>query len=188
MNKRGNAETAIVLLVLAIAIIGAIFVFLPTNETTGMTLIPTEYQPGLYKLPMMQCQSQCMGRPVGEPMHAYPRQRIGGKELQDCLAKCYEESGVSQYPRTTGGITGAYGITGAFAVGGVKEYGGSIRGIALPGTRAFAGGRAYEMPKQSCYTCSCMKQGITSATTEAAVRVCSENCGGTITKSETGEC
>lgn len=178
MSKRGNAESAIVYLVLAIAIIGAIFVFLPTNNSTSMAIIPQQDQPGQYRLPMLDCQSQCMGRPVGEAMHSYPRNRVGGTALQACLQRCYDSSGVSQYPDFP---------TGQFAVEGAKEYGGIIRGVAIEGSRAF-GGRAYEFPKQSCFTCSCLKQGITSATREAAERVCTENCGGTITSTLAGEC
>ena len=187
MSKRGNAETAIVLLVLAIAIIGAIFVFLPSNETSGMIPVPVQDQPGMYRLPMLECQSQCIGRPVGTPMYQYPRQRLGGTALQACLQKCYEGSAVSQYPEypmtPTGGL-----ITGAFAVACVKEYGGEIRGIAISGTRAFAGGRAYEMPKQACYTCSCLPQGITAVSQETAAKVCLDNCGGYITSELFGTC
>jgi len=179
MSKRGNTESAIVYLVLAIAIIGAIFVFLPTNNSTNMAVIPPQDQPGLYKLPMLDCQSQCMGRPVGTPRHSYPRNTMGGSALQACLQRCYESSAVSQYPSFP---------TGQFAVAGAKEYGGPIRGVAIEGSRAFSGGRAYQFPTQSCYTCSCMKQGITSSTREAAVRVCTENCEGTITSTLAGEC
>ena len=77
--------------------------------------------------------------------------------------------------------------TGYFALPAQKEYGGEITGIAMPGGRAFPG-RALEMPTQDCYACSCLAQGITSATSEAAARVCSENCGGTVSKSHSGIC
>ncbi len=78
--------------------------------------------------------------------------------------------------------------TGGFAVPAAKEYGGAVRGVSISGTRAFPAGRAFEMPEQSCYTCSCLEQGITSANREAAERVCADNCNGRINNDRPGEC
>ncbi len=78
--------------------------------------------------------------------------------------------------------------TGYFALPAQKEYGGAIRGIVTPGTRAFPG-RAAEMPAQDCYTCNCLAPfEITSVDPSTAARVCLENCGGTITKAHSGIC
>lgn len=79
-------------------------------------------------------------------------------------------------------------ITGNFAAPKVKEYGGAIRGVASEGTRAFPAGRAYELPDQACYTCSCLTGGITASERNSAERVCSENCGGVITDVTIGVC
>ena len=43
-----------------------------------------------------------------------------------------------------------------------KEYGGAIRGIVAPGTKAFPAGRAIDRPDVDCFSCSCLDQGITS--------------------------
>ncbi len=81
-------------------------------------------------------------------------------------------------------------VTGHFVIPAAKEYGGSISGVSAPGTIAFPAGRAAEtgLPDQSCYTCNCMEQGITSVTREAAERVCTDNCGGEIVSIVIGEC
>ncbi len=78
--------------------------------------------------------------------------------------------------------------TGSFAVPAAKEYGGAVRGVAAPGTRAFPAGRAFELPEQSCFKCSCLDQGITASKQETAQTVCSENCGGQIVSSTGGVC
>ncbi len=79
-------------------------------------------------------------------------------------------------------------LTGNFVIPGAKEYGGGISGVS--GTRAFPAGRAIEqgLPDQSCYTCNCMTQGITSVTREAAENVCTNNCGGDIVSIVVGNC
>lgn len=81
-------------------------------------------------------------------------------------------------------------FTGHFVIPAAKEYGGGISGVSVPGTVAFPAGRAAEtgLPDQSCYTCNCMEQGITSVTREAAERVCTDNCGGEIVSIVIGEC
>ncbi len=80
-------------------------------------------------------------------------------------------------------------LTGNFVIPVAKEYGGGISGVS-PGTRAFPAGRAFEqgLPDQSCYTCSCMTQGITSVTRDAAETVCTNNCGGDIVSIVIGNC
>jgi hypothetical protein len=80
-------------------------------------------------------------------------------------------------------------LTGNFVIPGAKEYGGGISAVS-PGTRAFPAGRAFEqgLPDQSCYTCSCIEQGITSVTREAAETVCTNNCGGDIVSIVIGNC
>jgi hypothetical protein len=81
-------------------------------------------------------------------------------------------------------------LTGNFVIPGAKEYGGGISGVSAPGTRAFPAGRAIEqgLPDQSCYTCNCMSQGISSVTREAAEKVCTNNCGGDIVSIVVGDC
>lgn len=81
-------------------------------------------------------------------------------------------------------------LTGNFVIPAAKQYGGGISGVSAPGTKAFPAGRAFEqdLPDQSCYTCSCIEQGITSATREAAETVCTNNCGGDIVSIVIGEC
>lgn len=78
--------------------------------------------------------------------------------------------------------------TGGFVIPAAKEYGGAVRGVAAPGTRAFPAGRAYELPEQSCFLCSCLEQGITAADQGVAARVCADNCGGAITGVLPGAC
>src|SRR5574342_281976 len=79
-------------------------------------------------------------------------------------------------------------LSGHFVLPAAKEYGGGISGVSIPGSKAFPGGRAIELPDQSWYTCSCMEQGITSVTREAAEKVCTDNCGGDIVSIVVGEC
>jgi len=69
-----------------------------------------------------------------------------------------------------------------------KEYGGAIRGVAAPGTKAFPAGRAIDLPDKECFTCSCKSQGITAGEKSIAESVCRDNCGGTIVSSVPGPC
>jgi len=78
-------------------------------------------------------------------------------------------------------------LTGAIEVPQARGYGGAVRGIADVGSRAFYG-RAFEISQQSCFDCSCLEQGITASDQSAAARVCSENCGGQIVGSTSGNC
>lgn len=161
MSKRGMAENAIVLLVLAIAIIGTIFVFLPSSNGTGMKtvrqlpIVPTVHDS------IADCKQRCTEIPKPQT------------EMQKCFSYCEQYAGTP--------------ISGGFAVGKPAEYGGSIAGVARE-TRAFQAGRAYQLPEQACYTCSCLKQGITAADRSAAEKVCTDNCGGQITNVVVGQC
>ena len=156
------AETAIVLLVLAIAIIGAIFVFIPSNNGTGMKTVRVQPIVPTVHLPIEDCKQRCMEIPKPQA------------EMQKCFSYCEQNAGVLP--------------SGSFSVGKPAEYGGSIAGIARE-TRAFQAGRAYyQLPEQACYTCSCLKQGITAADRDAAEKVCTDNCGGEITTVIVGQC
>jgi hypothetical protein len=160
MSKRGMAETAIVLLVLAIAIIGAIFVFIPSNNGTGMKTVRIQPIVPTVHLPIEDCKQRCMEIPKTQ------------EDMQKCFSYCEQNAGVLP--------------SGSFAVGKPVEYGGSIAGIG--GGKAFGAGRAYQLPEQACYTCSCLKQGITAVQRSAAEKVCTDNCGGQITSVVVGEC
>jgi len=189
MSKRGNAEV-IMFLAVAVTALGGIIFFLLPNSNTGMAYIPPELNPGDVRMNMLDCQAAyCFGRPPGVPRHLW-HEPLAGKELQDCLVWCQTQGGVSPaqyFPGTYGSYESP---TGNFVIPAAKEYGGAIRGVAVPGTRAFPAGRAFEegLPDQSCYTCSCLDQKITSVTKEAAERVCTDNCGGTITATVVGNC
>ncbi len=78
-------------------------------------------------------------------------------------------------------------LTGAVQVPQAKSYGGSVKGIADTGSRAFAG-RAFELPPQNCYTCDCLSVQLTSVDEDTAAIVCKDNCGGKIVASSVGAC
>ena len=78
-------------------------------------------------------------------------------------------------------------ITGRFVIPDAKAYGGEVRGVYSTSARAFSG-RAYELPDQSCFTCSCLTQGITAVDRSAAAKACLDNCGGEITSVVVGNC
>lgn len=101
--------------------------------------------------------------------------------LRNCMNKCDELNSVGDY------YYNKPDITGDFASPVAKAYGGDIRGVASSNSRAFAG-RAYQMPAQACYKCSCLTQGLTAVDQVSASRVCSENCGGTILEVKAGAC
>jgi hypothetical protein len=105
-------------------------------------------------LPIEDCKQRCMEIPKEQ------------EEMQKCFTYCEQQAGVF--------------TSGSFAVGKPVEYGGSIAGIG--GGKAFGAGRAYQLPEQACYTCSCLKQG------SAAEKVCTDNCGGQITTVVVGQC
>ncbi len=171
MHKRGSIEVVIVLAVLVVAVIGAYFSLIPGRSSSGLIMADNAYSVKDFSI----CQRGCY-----EDWHT-------ALEIRRCVIGCQGDFGSS----VTGGFVvpdvayADYGdsgnsITGGFAVPGAKEYGGSIRGVAVTGTRAFPAGRAFELPEQACYACSCIEQGITASDRAAAERVCSENCGGTI--------
>ncbi|MEM3154983.1 MAG: hypothetical protein QW165_05490 [Candidatus Woesearchaeota archaeon] len=201
MHKRGNAEVFMFLAVALVALGGVVFLLLPDSTTGQAYRGPPELRPGALRMTMLECQSMCFGRPIQTPRYQYP-EKAGGQTLRDCLAQCQLDAGISpldwQYHQpsvyvpgmSTGGIPPDDGsaVTGSFVIPAAKEYGGGISGVSAPGTRAFPAGRATEMPDQSCYTCSCMEQGITSATREAAEKVCRDNCGGDIVSIVVGVC
>jgi len=101
-----------------------------------------------------------------------------------CLKRCEQLSSVGDYYYNK---PNQYKPTGYFAAPSPKGYGGEIRGVASTGSRAFSG-RAYQMPKQSCFKCSCLSQGLSAVNMESAQRVCSENCGGSIIEVTAGAC
>ena len=84
-------------------------------------------------------------------------------------------------------VSAGNSITGHFVIPAAKAYGGDVRGVYEAHARAFSG-RAYELPEQSCYTCSCLKDGITAVDRSAAAQVCTNNCGGQITDVVVGPC
>lgn len=118
--------------------------------------------------PMDACRRSCLTYVVGDA-------------LPDCMRQCDMLSPTGNTYAKEVPLTGSFVVKPA-------EYGGAIRGVAVDGTRAFPAGRAYEMPEQYCYTCSCLSQKITAVDKESAGRVCSENCGGVITASTSGAC
>lgn len=179
---------------------GVIFFLLPDNSASGQAYRgPVEMRPGYLRMTMLDCQALCFGRPTRTPRYQYPIYEAG-QGLRECLYQCQVDNGIAPelYQRrsvnvpgmSTGGIPPRAGsaITGNFVLPAAKEYGGAISGVSIPGTRAFPAGRAIELPDQSCYTCSCVEQGITSVTREAAEKVCSDNCGGDIVSIVVGEC
>ena len=90
MSKRGMVAFGIVLVVLLFAVIGLVVV-LNESATTGMDVMPAQYQAGLVRLPMLDCQSYCLGRPVGVPRVPSYGRSLGGAALRQCLAECRAE-------------------------------------------------------------------------------------------------
>jgi len=82
--------------------------------------------------------------------------------------------------------------SGQFAVPAAKEYGGAVRGISVPGMRAFPGRAVEAEVPQYCYTCSCPDGLTTDYTTveqEPAQNACRNYCiGGQIISSRPGTC
>lgn len=175
MSKRGSAELFILIAIIVIAAVG-LFIVLGKEPTGKFSAIPPQevqypYSP-LYgyqypgaESPITSCERACRNFYSGD---------------EGCLARCQQFSST--------GDPYAWQPTGKFAIPAAKEYGGAVRGIAAPGTRAFPAGRAYELPEQSCYTCSCLEQGITATSKESAQHVCTDNCGGEIVYEVTGPC
>ncbi len=119
MQKRGNAELYVFLAFAVIATVGLTYTML--SGTTGMAyhggpynemplnptqfpagpeeyadgLIPIQDQPGAIRLPMLNCQSTCFGRPEGVPRYQYRSyaQPMGGEALRQCLSDC--QSGIT---------------------------------------------------------------------------------------------
>ncbi len=180
MSKRGNVELLMFLAVALTALGGVVFLLLP-NTTTGQAYYqdPAEVPLSSLKMSVLECQNMCFRYPTKSPSYEYPEQ-VSGQTLSECLAQCRQGASI---PSDEGSP-----LTGNFVIPAAKEYGGGISGVSMPGTKAFPGGRAIELPDQSCYTCSCMSQGITSATREAAEKVCTDNCGGDIVSIVIGQC
>lgn len=118
--------------------------------------------------PLENCQNVCV-------------LQFAGSALEACFADCNRYSSVGDpYAQSW--------VTGNFALPAAKEYGGEVRGVAISGTRAFPGGRAIELPEQSCFMCSCLSEGLTALDESTAQRVCFENCDGYIVSSSAGPC
>lgn len=91
MSKRGVFALGIVLVVLLFAVIG-LFVTLTNSSATSQVITPLKYQPGYVRLPMLDCQSYCFGRPVGVPrVPGYGGRQLSGQALKQCLAECQAE-------------------------------------------------------------------------------------------------
>ncbi len=164
MSKRGASDLWILLLVLVIAIVGIYFVFKGAGRATGYNF---------------ECIVEC------QPPKPVEIKWFVTTSSQEAQFMCNEYANAQCEPGTR--YQSIAKPTGAFAVPGAKVYGGSISGVSGPGGRAFAG-RAFAMGEQSCYTCSCLTEGITSVTGEAAERVCRDNCGGIISSVQAGPC
>ncbi len=179
MSKRGSIEL-ILFVAVAVVAFGGIFFFL-RNSNAGMMSVIYAEAPDNYDV--LTCQTRCS--------------RIaGGPVLQRCLADCRASIEYPSVPLPTGQfyvpavaeLESGNEITGHFVLPGAKAYGGEIRGVSAPGTRAFPAGRAYELPEQSCFTCDCLDQGITAVDRAAAEQVCMNNCGGQVTDVVVGIC
>jgi len=177
MHKGGSVEVAIVVAVLIVAVIGAVFVFSPKSSSSGLIVRDEAIDSSK---DFSACQRGCY-----EEYHT-------AIQIRHCVLGCGNSiTGNFVVPEVAYSDYGDSGnsITGGFAVPGAREYGGSIRGVAVTGTRAFPAGRAFELPEQACFSCSCLEQGITASDRAAAERVCSENCGGTVAQEFTvGPC
>lgn len=120
-------------------------------------------------------------------------QAVMMKPYDECVNNCYDRFQGEQVQSCVDGCgtltptEPSAAPTGRFAAPEPKSYGGAIRGITDPTSKAFRG-RATALPEQACFTCSCMPDPITSADRETAERVCKDHCGGTITDSIAGEC
>lgn len=182
--KRGHA--GLVLLLVLVVAVGAVFMLFRTAGPTGN--IVKYYNQPEYEVPRyaydtpafrhqqyLSCRQSCMT--MGDARYAPMRDTV-----ESCLMRCASAANEPLAYREP-----APRITGNFAVPEPAAYGGSVRGIVEPEARAF-GGRAVEAGDQSCYVCSCMEQGITSASRDAAERVCRENCGGSLMDSMAGAC
>jgi len=179
--KRGNVGIVLIV-VLVVAVIGTLFLVKELRSPSGQVANfgPKYYaDPPEYKVPTYyyettshkqseyyQCEESCYAR-------------YGPVQAQQCALDCAEEAHTPVYRSTT--------PTGNFAMPEPKAYGGAVRGIIEPEAKAFRG-RAVEGGDQSCFTCSCLDQGITAQDEAAAQKVCEENCGGTITNAIAGAC
>ena len=164
MHKRGRIEVIILVLVLVIAIAGLYFIFKGSGRATGYNF---------------DCIVEC------QPPKGVEAKWFVTTSVQEAQFMCNQYANEQCRPGTR--YQSVARPTGGFAVPGAKEYGGAISGVADSGQRAFTG-RAYEIPYQSCYTCSCLQQGITATTRPSAERVCFDNCGGGIIGVAPGPC
>ncbi len=164
MRKRGAVEATILVLVLLIAVIGLYFVFKGAGRATGYNF---------------ECIVEC------QPPKPVESKWLVTTSVQEAQFMCNQYANEQCRPGTR--YQSVAKATGGFSIPAPKGYGGSIQGVADSGMRAFPG-RAFEMPQQSCYTCSCLVEGITASTRLSAETVCSENCGGVIVGVAPGQC
>ena len=91
-TKRGESEYSGAFVVLLFAVAG-VFLMVKFDSYTGLDVglqeIPVQDQPGLVRIPMMDCQGSCFGRAPGEP-EVGQQQGYGGAELRQCLADCQQ--------------------------------------------------------------------------------------------------
>jgi len=165
MSKKGGTEAVILIAVLVVSILALYFIFKGPGRAAGFNF---------------ECIVEC------QPPKAVESTWFVTTSSQEAQFMCNQYANAQCKPGTR--YQSVARATGGFSIPAAKEYGGAVRGIAAPGTRAFPAGRAYELPAQSCYTCSCMTQGITATNQAAAQKVCAENCGGTIRSVIAGAC
>jgi len=163
MSKRGQIEAIILAVVLGVAVVGGYFAAQGPGQATAFNF---------------ECIIEC------QPPKAVDSVNLVTTSAEEAQFMCNTMAN----ERCSPGTRYRSIATGYFAVPSAREYGGAIRGISVPGTRAFPAGRAFETPDENCYTCSCLTQGITALDEATAARVCSDNCGGSITSSRTGYC
>jgi hypothetical protein len=160
--KRGAVELGIVLAVLIVGVFGLFFSLTGSYVARDNPYPPYTYPGG--ESPMKACEERCAAVEPGN---------------SKCIQQCRLFSSI--------GDPYAWHATGEFAVPGAQEYGGAIRGVGSDSTRAFSG-RAYDMPPQSCYDCTCTDVDYSSPTMDAAQKACANNCGGSVKKLKDAPC
>ena len=163
MSKRGAAEGIVLIFVLAVALLSLYFMMGIGGKATAYNF---------------ECVVEC------HPQKAVKSDFLVTSSVQEAQALCNVYANEHCKPGTKYRAI----ATGNFVVPGAKEYGGAVRGVSAPGTRAFPAGRAFELPTQSCYSCTTVPQGITASDRATAERVCNENYGGSITSESPGTC
>ncbi len=159
MPKAGESHVAAYAILVAVAAVALLGIYYSTSGVGKATAFDS-------------CQQYCYDN------FAHPDQ------LSACLGGCVTQTSVplreTYAPEPTGRITGL------FAVPSAKAYGGAVRGVADPSSRAFAG-RAMATDRLSCFTCSCGNE-YTVDNKEAAQNACTNSCDGTITNEKAGSC